>query len=141
MTETTTTRCRLAVCDDSEPLVRLLEIAFEVEDDIEIVGTAADGVEVVDLCRRQLPDVLLLDVAMPVRDGIAALGDIRRASPSTRVLVYTGFASDSIRSQAISGGAADVILKGGSPVDLAARIRELHSSSSSTFGTIAPLEA
>ncbi len=120
--------CRLALCDDSTPLVRLLEIAFEVEDDIEIVGAAADGAEVVDLCREQSPDVLLLDVAMPVRDGIAALPDIRRASPDTKVLVYTGFASDAIRDQALQGGALDVLLKGGSPVELAARIRQAHAT-------------
>lgn len=118
--------CRLALCDDSAALVRLLELVFEVEDGIEVVGTAGDGVEVVDLCKRVRPDVLLLDVAMPRRDGIAALPHVLEASPATKVLVYTGFASDSVRRQALERGAIDVVLKGGSPTELADVVRRTH---------------
>jgi two-component system, chemotaxis family, chemotaxis protein CheY len=118
--------CRLVVCDDSSALVRLLELVFDVEDGIEVVGTAGDGVEVVDVCRQLQPDVLLLDIAMPRRDGIGALPHVCAASPRTRVLMYTGFASDAVRREALDAGADDLVLKGGSPVDLADRIRRLH---------------
>lgn len=118
--------CRLALCDDSAALVRLLQLVFEVEPGIDVVGTAADGIEVVELCARTRPDVLLLDVAMPRRDGIAALPHVLEASPETKVLVYTGFASDSVRRQALENGALDVVLKGGSPVELAAYVRATH---------------
>lgn len=118
--------CRLALCDDSAALIRLLELVFEVEHGIEVVGTAADGIEVVDLCARTRPDVLLLDVAMPNRDGISALPHVLEASPDTKVLVYTGFASDSVRRRAIENGALDVVLKGGSPVELADYVRATH---------------
>lgn len=118
--------CRLALCDDSAALVRLLQLVFQVEQGIEVVGTATDGIEVVDLCARERPDVLLLDVAMPRRDGIAALPHVLEASPGTKVLMYTGFASDSVRRQALDGGALDVVLKGGSPLELADVVRRTH---------------
>lgn len=122
--------CRVAICDDSTALVRLLELTLSVEDGLEVVGTAGDGLEVVDLCARTTPDVLLLDVAMPLRDGIEALPHVREASPDTTVLVYTGFASEEVRQRAIDAGAWGLLLKGGSPVELAAKIRQAYLGAS-----------
>jgi DNA-binding NarL/FixJ family response regulator len=124
--------CRVAICDDSYPLVRLLEIAFEVEDDLEIVGVARNGVEVVGVCSQVRPDVLLLDLAMPLRDGLDALPLVLEASPGTRVIVYTGFASETVVERALAAGASEVVLKGGAPSELARRIRFVHDASASS---------
>lgn len=115
--------CRLAICDDAYEYVRLLELVIEAEAGIEVVGTAEDGVMAIELCARVQPDVLLLDVAMPVMDGIAALPAIRRRSPGTKVVVLTGFASAEIERQARVLGAHDFILKGMPPVELVHRLR------------------
>lgn len=120
--------CRLAMCDDAPQLLRLLGFVFEVEEGIELVGTAGDGAEVIDLCRREQPDVLLLDVAMPVRDGIDALPDILAASPDTQVVVYTGFASPEIERRALGAGAVEVLLKGMAPPALVERVLQVHRS-------------
>ena len=79
------------------------------------MGEAADGFEAIELARRVQPDVMFLDIAMPIMDGIEALPKIRVASPSTRVIVLTAFASSSIRSRALAAGAVEYLEKGATP--------------------------
>jgi DNA-binding NarL/FixJ family response regulator len=120
-------KVRLALCDDAYAFVKLLRLLFSIEPDIEVVGDAGNGNEAVELCARTRPDVLLLDVAMPERDGVDALPDILEASPATKVLVYTGFASREVERTALARGAREVLLKGTAPADLLARIRAVHA--------------
>jgi DNA-binding NarL/FixJ family response regulator len=116
---------RVLVADD-QALVRLgLKVLLENEDDLTLVGEAVDGREAVELTRRERPDVVLMDVRMPVRDGIEALKAIV-ADPqleSTRVVMLTTFELDEYVFEALRAGASGFLIKDTDPVDLLRAIR------------------
>jgi DNA-binding NarL/FixJ family response regulator len=114
---------RVVVCDDARDLVRMLEVALGAEPDLEVVATAANGLEGVERCREHRPDVVVLDVAMPVMDGLTALPLVREASPETRVVLYSAFDSAEMRSEAEALGADAYVRKGTTIGDLVAAIR------------------
>lgn len=116
-------KCRVAICDDVKDFRDLLSLVFEHADGFEVIGVAANGHEAVALAAAAHPDVLLLDVAMPVMDGIEALPLIRQASPSTRVVVLTGFGSDTVRARALDLGAVAFLEKGLLPAELVDAVR------------------
>ena len=115
---------RIGICDDVAAYRRLLSIALGIEPDLEVVGEAATGEEAVELVRATLPDVLLLDVAMPDVDGLEALPRIRAASPETAVIFVSGFTNDDLRMRALAGGAFRYLVKGVTPQEIAQSVRE-----------------
>lgn len=115
--------CRVAICDDVPTFRQLVSAIFRWEPGFELVGEASNGLEAIDLARRVRPDVMFLDIAMPVMDGIEALPKIREASPLTRVIVLTAFGSDSIRSRALAAGAVEYLEKGVTPAVMIAAVR------------------
>jgi DNA-binding NarL/FixJ family response regulator len=116
---------RVAVVDD-QSLIRVgLRTILESEDDIELVGEAANGRAALQLVREQRPDVVLLDIRMPEYDGLAVLHDIT-ADPdlgSVRVIMLTTFELDEYVFEALRGGASGFLLKDGDPADLLRAIR------------------
>jgi DNA-binding NarL/FixJ family response regulator len=118
-------RWRVAICDDQEPFRRLLAIVLDLDPELELVGEASDGREAVELCERLRPDVLLLDIAMPVMDGLEALPLIRASAPETQVVMLTGVNATGIRDGALAAGASGFIEKGSSIDELPSRIKEL----------------
>jgi NarL family two-component system response regulator LiaR len=114
---------RLLIVDDHE-LVRQGFIAMMgVEPDLDVVGQAADGVEAIELARSLRPDVILLDLAMPRKDGIEATREIRAENPGARILIITSFAEDDKVYQAVKAGALGYLLKDSSPEAL---MRAIH---------------
>ena len=102
---------RVVLADD-QPLVRAgLRMILETEADIEIVGEAATGAEVVGICEQQRPDVVLMDVRMPEMDGIEATRLVTAAADPPRVLVLTTFDLDEIVYDALRAGASGFLLK------------------------------
>lgn len=122
------TPIRVAICDDVEAFRRMLSLVFDLERDIEVVGQAANGKEAVELAREADIDVLLMDLAMPVMDGIEALPHVLAASPDTKVIMLTGFGTAEILERAIAAGAARYLTKGILPNDILAAIRDVHAS-------------
>lgn len=116
--------CRIVICDDQAGFRQLISLVLGLEDGLEVVGEAQDGRAVVQVVADLSPDVLLLDIAMPERDGIDALPEIRNASPGTSVVMLTAFASDIVRRRAMDAGASGFIEKGADVDDLVAQIRE-----------------
>jgi DNA-binding NarL/FixJ family response regulator len=117
---------RVLVVDDHQVVragLRLLLGAFE---DIECVGEAADGAQAVDLAGELLPDVVLMDLSMPIVDGIAATGRISAAFPGVRVVALTTFADGTHVTGAIDAGAVGFLLKDTDPAALAGAIRAAH---------------
>jgi len=118
-------RIRIVIADD-QPLVRAgLKMMLEVEPDIEIAGEAADGDEAIRVVRDLAPDVVLMDVRMPRRDGISAtrlLLDGRLSSPP-KVLILTTFDLDEYVYEALRAGASGFVLKDLSPEQLVEAIR------------------
>jgi DNA-binding NarL/FixJ family response regulator len=116
---------RVVVADD-QALVRLgLRVLLETEDDLELVGEAADGREAVELVRRERPDVVLMDVRMPQMDGIEALRQVV-ADPglaATRVVMLTTFELDEYVFEALRAGASGFLIKDAEPADLLRAVR------------------
>jgi len=90
---------------------------------IEVVGAAADGREGVELAVQLQPDVVLMDLSMPVMDGLAATRLIREASPGSQVVVLTSFADYHRGVQALAAGAVGYLLKDCDPADIIAAVR------------------
>ncbi|HXM54299.1 MAG TPA: response regulator transcription factor [Candidatus Dormibacteraeota bacterium] len=116
---------RVAVADD-QALVRLgLRVLLESEDDVELVGEAADGWQALELVRRTRPDVVLMDVRMPVMDGLEALRGITEDAKlaATRVVVLTTFELDEYVFEALRAGASGFLIKDTEPADILRAIR------------------
>lgn len=114
---------RVLVADD-HPVVRQgLCTMLELEDDIEVVGRAADGAEAVLLARSEHPDITLMDVQMPILDGIEALRRIRSDNPDARVIVLTTYRNEDYIFPSLRAGARGYLLKDSSREELAGAIR------------------
>src|SRR5213592_612709 len=103
---------RLLICDDSAEARRMLRTILATDRDIEIVGEASDGSEAIALVVELTPDVILMDVAMPVLDGIDATRRVRDLLPSARIVALAG--SDDLETvdQMLDAGAAAYCVKG-----------------------------
>lgn len=118
---------RVALVDD-QPLFRSgLRMLIDSQDDLEVVGEAGDGAEAVTMVAASKPDVVLMDIRMPVRDGIQATEDIVQAGGAPRILVLTTFDLDENAAKAIRAGASGFVLKDAEPEFLLAAIRTVHA--------------
>ena len=111
---------------DDEALVRSgIRLILESEPDIEVVGEAANGVEAVDATKRLDPEVILMDVQMPVKDGLAATREIAALgrTESSRVIILTTFELDEYVYEALRAGASGFLLKRARAADLVAGVR------------------
>lgn len=114
---------RVVIADD-QPLVRTgLRMILAAEDDLEVVGEASDGDEAVAVCKAVTPDVVLMDVRMPKRNGIQATRTITDFESGTRVLVLTTFDLDEVVYDALRAGASGFLLKDASEERLCTAIR------------------
>ena len=118
----------MLVVDDAASLRELLTVLLEAEDDFVVVGTAANGLQAIAEARTLQPDLVLLDLAMPVMDGLEALPELRAALPHARIVIFSGFEHEALARQALDAGADDFIEKGMSVTHLVARLRELQDS-------------
>jgi DNA-binding NarL/FixJ family response regulator len=111
---------------DDQPLVRAgLRVLLEAEPDIEVVAEAGDGAEAVVLATRLHPEVVLMDIRMPVMDGIQAAAEITRRGLLARVLLVTTFDPCDYLEAAQRAGASRVLLKDEAPEVLAGAVRTL----------------
>jgi DNA-binding NarL/FixJ family response regulator len=116
---------RVVVADD-QALVRAgFRVLVDSAPDLEVVGEAGDGTQAVELARSERPDVVLMDIRMPVMDGLEATGRITALDPAgaTRVLILTTFDLDEYVYRALRAGASGFLLKDTRPAELLAAIR------------------
>jgi DNA-binding NarL/FixJ family response regulator len=104
-------RVRVLIADDQRLFAEALEAILSADDRIEVVARAADGRAALELTREHRPEVVLMDIAMPVMDGIDATAAIRHELPETSVIVLTGSAAEQDVSRARSAGAAGYVTK------------------------------
>jgi len=121
---------RVALADDQELVRTGFRMILENEDDLAVIGEAEDGAQAFELVRRERPDIVLMDVRMPVLDGISATARIVAARLPTRVLVLTTFDLDEVVFEAIRAGAAGFLLKTGPADDLVRAVRVVASGES-----------
>ncbi|AZM78483.1 response regulator transcription factor [Streptomyces sp. G3] len=118
---------KVLLVDDHQVVRRGLRTFLEVQDDIEVVGEAADGAEGVDRAQELKPDVILMDVKMPGMDGVDALRRLRELDNHARVLVVTSFTEQRTVVPALRAGAAGYVYKDVDPDALAGAIRSVHA--------------
>ena len=120
---------RVVVADDQELVRTGLQLVLEARG-CEVVGTAGDGREAVEVVRRTGPDVVLMDIRMPVLDGIAATRELTATGVPTRVLVLTTYDLDRYVYEALAAGAAGFLLKATPPDRLVEGIRTVDAGES-----------
>jgi DNA-binding NarL/FixJ family response regulator len=102
---------RVLVADDQALVREGFSVILDAYDDIEVVGDAADGFQAVERAREQRPDIVLMDVRMPGRDGIAAAREVLRELPATKVIMLTTFDLNEYVYAALQAGASGFLLK------------------------------
>ncbi|RSD23667.1 response regulator transcription factor [Amycolatopsis eburnea] len=118
---------RVLLADDQALVRGALASMLRLEPDIDVVAEVGSGLDVVPAARRTNPDVALLDVQMPGRDGLAVAAELRHAMPSCRVLICTTFSRPGYLARAMSAGAAGFVVKDSRPEQLLNAIRRVHS--------------
>jgi DNA-binding NarL/FixJ family response regulator len=116
---------RVLLADDQAIVRTGLRTLLGAEPDIEVVGEAADGAEALSLLAESHPDVLLLDIRMPGKDGIATTADVVRSGSPTRVCILTTYGVDEYVYDALAAGASGFLLKTDSPERIVSTIRAI----------------
>jgi NarL family two-component system response regulator LiaR len=128
---------RVLVVDDQNVVREGLVAILANYSDIEVVGQAADGIQAIEIVKREKPDVVLLDMVMPNQDGLTTIPKIKETAPNTRILVVTGFAENDLVYQAIKAGALGYILKDATRDQLLQAIRDVAQGRASLQPSIA----
>lgn len=128
---------RVLLADDEEGVRDALGAVLSTAPDVEVVGVARDGDEAVCLYEHHRPDVLLLDVRMPGRDGLSAAAEVRRRCPGAKVVLLTTFGEIDYVRASVALGLNGFLLKAGDPVELIAGIRTVFEGGACLSGPIA----
>jgi DNA-binding NarL/FixJ family response regulator len=121
--------------DDTPEIRMLVRRALERDGALQVVAEAGDGAAGLDAARTHRPDLVLLDIAMPVMDGLEALPQIREALPEATVIMLSGFGADTMVAKAMASGADGYIQKGQPMRELVGRVHELLDGGPSSGGS------
>ena len=116
----------LLIVDDNGPVRQSVRSIIEKADDIKLVATATNGVEAIEKARSHKPDVAVMDISMPLMDGIEATEHIRECCRLTRVIILSGFDSSEYVQNALEVGAKGYVLKDRASEDLLDAIHAIH---------------
>jgi DNA-binding NarL/FixJ family response regulator len=119
-------KIRVILADDHTVVRQGLRVLLMAEGDIDIVGEAENGRQAIQLVKKLLPDVAVIDIAMPVLNGLEATRQITRSVPSTKVLILSSYSDDEYVQQLTEAGAAGYLVKQTAANDLLKAIREAH---------------
>ncbi|MGK7893515.1 MAG: response regulator [Xenococcus sp. (in: cyanobacteria)] len=117
---------RILIVDDQSIVREGLASLLETQSDLEIVGEAENGKIAVEKSLKLQPDVILMDIRMPVMDGVAAIRKLRKQAPEIKILVLTTFDDDEYVTQAMASGAKGYLLKDTPSAELAQAIRVVN---------------
>jgi len=120
-------KIRIVVADDHPLIRRGVRAVLAMTENVQVIGEAEDGQQAINLYRLLLPDVLLLDLQMPVVDGLETIEQIREEFPDARILVLTTYSGDAQAIRALRSGALGYILKNNLHSELIEAIREVHA--------------
>ena len=116
---------RVLLVDDMVELRAMIRLTLERSGHFTIVGEAGDGQAAIEVARDEQPDLVLLDVAMPVMDGLEALPHLRRTAPDASIVMLSGFSEARLGADAAARGAAAYLEKGLAPPALVGRLLEV----------------
>ena len=128
---------RVLIADDHAVVREGLRTLILSEAGMQVIGEAADGIEVVAKARALQPDIIIMDLVMPRKDGLEAIGEITTESPHARILVLTSFAEDDRVFSAIKAGALGYLLKDSLPRELLQAIRDVYEGKPTLHPSIA----
>lgn len=118
---------KVLIADDQELIRQSLQIVLNTKEDMRATGMAADGQEVIQCIRKEVPDVILMDIRMPKMDGVQCTKIIKENYPQVKIIILTTFDDDEFVYNALKFGASGYLLKGVSMDELAEAIRTVHS--------------
>lgn len=127
MTKSPSQPIRIMVVDDHEMVRQGLTTFLKAFDDLQLVAEAESGTSAIQLCAEILPDVILMDMAMPDMDGVSAIHAIRKKHPQVQIIALTSFKEGSRIKKALEAGAIGYLIKDVSADDLARAIRAAHA--------------
>ena len=117
---------KVIIADDQEMISKSLSIVLHANPDIEVAGTASNGEIALELTGQVQPDIILMDIQMPVMDGVEATRRIKQLNPQQKVIILTTFQDVKFVTDALHAGAEGYILKAIDPLDLATAIKLVH---------------
>ena len=117
---------KVLIADDQELIRQSLQIVLETKEGIEVVGTAKDGREVIQMVRKEKPDVILMDIRMPEMDGVQCTKIIKDVYPQMKIIILTTFDDDEFVFSALKHGASGYLLKGISMDELEKAIHTVY---------------
>ena len=120
---------RVVVADAAEDFRRVLVEAIRAEEDLSVVGDTADGAELIEICRQQQVDVVVMDMVLATMDGVEVLGRMAEVAPRPKVLVLSSFAAGSLAELAAAGGADYFLLKPCKTASVVERLRQIATFS------------
>lgn len=118
---------KIMIADDQELIRESLRIVLNINPDMEVIGVTENGQETIDLVRAKKPDVILMDVRMPILDGVQCTRLIKEAYPEIRIIILTTFDDDEYVYNALKYGASGYLLKGVSVPELTQAVRTVVS--------------
>ena len=130
-------KIRILIADDHAIVREGLRALISIHPEMELIGEAADGVEAVVRALELQPDVVLLDLMMPRKNGIDCIQEIKQNRPDAHILVLTSFSDDNLVFSAIKAGALGYLLKDSLPSELIQAIQDVHQGRPSLHPTIA----
>lgn len=133
-----TGRTRVVLVDDEQMVRAGLRMLISSEDDLEVVGEAADGQEGVEVVARLQPDVVLMDVRMPRMSGLDAAERILAGRPATKVLMLTTFDEDEVVDASLRHGVSGFLLKSSPPEDLVDAVRHARAGQGALDPAVVP---
>jgi NarL family two-component system response regulator LiaR len=128
---------RILIADDHNLVRQGFEALLSVKEGIEVVGLAENGEKAIKMARSLSPDIILMDLMMPVKNGIEATREIKKEYPDARILIITSFAEDDNVFQAVKAGALGYLLKDSSPGELMQAIEDVCKGRMSLHPSIA----
>jgi DNA-binding NarL/FixJ family response regulator len=126
---------KVVLADDTDEIRHLLRLALSTDERFAVVGEASDGAQAVELVADVRPDAIVIDLAMPVMDGLQAIPEIKRRSEKTKIVVFSAFEADQMSGEAMSRGADAYIEKGASYTVLMSTILELVPNANGIAGS------
>ena len=116
---------RVLIADDHAVVRMGLAAMLELENDIEVIGQAKNGTEAVSESLRLSPDVVILDLMMPKKDGVEATAELHKALPTAKVIILTTFSTSDGIAHALDNGASGAVFKGAEETELVSAIRKV----------------
>ncbi|OIJ20160.1 DNA-binding response regulator [Anaerobacillus alkalidiazotrophicus] len=121
---------KILIVDDDVLVCKSLKVLLSRENDMEVIGTATNGAEAINVCRTEMPNIVLMDIQMPVMDGIQATRQIKKEWPQVHVMMLTTFKDEKNIRLAIQAGAEGYLIKSTKVSSMAQKLRTLVSGSS-----------